>query len=143
MKHFFHILFTFLVFNLSAHAQRFDLGKVDCRGTMQPNQASWTRQGIFEGKGFSLWNDSNRYEQNFYDLTTYKKLPNGAIRGERVGESNFNKFQYVVEVTPTTVNVLEVSIPHHDRKEIRHTANCVLRKPMSAIRFEDLFRQVR
>lgn len=129
-----------LLFTMSAHAA--DLGMATCRGNFEQGQASWRRKVLLNGQAFSLWNDNDRYEQNFYDMNEYQQLPSGNIRGERKGSSSFNEFHYVVEASRTMVKLWEMSTPHHSRVKITHYAECVLDKPMTEAKFESLKRNV-
>jgi hypothetical protein len=126
--------------SMSAFAQQFNLGKGNCKG--MGRQGTWVRDVFFQGQGFSLWNPNDRYEQGIYDMNEYQVLPSGNIRGERRGESGFNKFHYIVEASQTMVRLWEISIPHYNNQKITHYAECVLQRPLSAQQFEDLKRQV-
>lgn len=129
-----------VLFTLSAQAA--DLGMATCRGNFQQGQSSWRRQVLFQGQAFSLWNASDRYEQNYYDMNEYQVLPSGNIRGERKGSSSFNEFHYVVEASRTMVKLWEISIPHYNRVKITHFAECVLDRPLTVEKFEGLKRDV-
>jgi len=130
----------FLVVATQTYAQQFNLGKGNCKG--MGRQGTWVRDVFFQGQGFSLWNPNDRYEQLIYDLNEYQVLSSGNIRGDRRGESSFNKFHYIVEASQTMVKLWEISIPHYNNQKITHYAECVLQRPLSAQQFEDLKRQV-
>lgn len=130
-----------ILLSLSLSAIASDLGMATCKGNFE-RAASWRRQVLFNGQAFSLWNENDRYEQNFYDMNEYKLLANGNIRGERKGSSGFNEFHYIVEASKTMVKLWEISIPHYNRVKITHYAECVLDKPMTEAKFESLKRNV-
>ena len=126
-------------FGFSAMAS---LGSARCKGSMWPNQGTVKRQVELRGKAFGVTDPNNRYEDGLYDLNVYQILPSGNLRGERRGTSNFNDFHYVAEIGLNMVKVWEMSTPHHNRVKITHYAECVLDRPLTNARFEEIKRSV-